>query len=84
MAETVLIFEGDHRPAFRGRGRHHPGAQKNIRVLVAPEPQPGGPGFRQISGGLLVQTRDALDTADDPINWTLATGERGSGHPVPI
>jgi phosphoribosylaminoimidazolecarboxamide formyltransferase/IMP cyclohydrolase len=31
---------------------------------------------RQISGGLLVQSRDAIDApGDDPSTWTLATGE---------
>src|SRR5699024_8147201 len=33
-------------------------------------------GFRLISGGLLVQTSDRIDAAgDDPMNWTLATGD---------
>jgi phosphoribosylaminoimidazolecarboxamide formyltransferase/IMP cyclohydrolase len=49
--------------------------KKNIRVLVASEPQQGGAEFRQISGGLLLQQRDAIDArGDDPVNWTLATG----------
>ena len=49
--------------------------KKNIRLLVASEPQLGGTEFRQISGGLLLQRRDALDApGDDPVNWTLATG----------
>jgi phosphoribosylaminoimidazolecarboxamide formyltransferase/IMP cyclohydrolase len=49
--------------------------KKNIRVLVAAEPQVGGTEFRQVSGGLLVQQRDAIDAeGDDPANWTLATG----------
>src|SRR5690606_16902657 len=50
--------------------------KKNIRVLVASEPMTGGTEMRQISGGLLVQQRDAIDAAgDDPANWTLAAGE---------
>jgi phosphoribosylaminoimidazolecarboxamide formyltransferase/IMP cyclohydrolase len=50
--------------------------KKNIRILVAAEPMEGGAEFRQISGGLLVQTRDVLDAdGDDPANWTLATGD---------
>ena len=49
--------------------------KKNIRLLVTSEPQLGGTEFRQISGGLLLQRRDALDApGDDPVNWTLATG----------
>ena len=77
MAETVadIFTEVIVAPAYE------PGAvdvltrKKNIRVLVASEPQVGGTEFRQISGGLLMQGRDALDAAgDDPNNWTLATG----------
>ena len=77
MAETVadIFTEVIVAPAYE------PGAvdiltrKKNIRVLVASEPQPGGTEFRQVSGGLLVQQRDALDAeGDDPNNWTLATG----------
>jgi phosphoribosylaminoimidazolecarboxamide formyltransferase/IMP cyclohydrolase len=49
--------------------------KKNIRVLVAAEPPIGGTEFRQVSGGLLVQQRDALDApGDDPLDWVLATG----------
>ena len=49
--------------------------KKNIRVLVASEPQQAGAEFRQISGGLLLQQRDAIDApGDDPLNWTLGTG----------
>ena len=77
MAETVadIFTEVIVAPAYE------PGAvdvltrKKNIRVLVASEPQVGGTEFRQISGGLLMQSRDALDASgDDPANWTLATG----------
>ena len=78
MAETVadIFTEVIIAPAFEAGAVDILARKKNIRVLVAPEPQPGGAEFRQISGGLLVQTRDALDAAgDDPINWTLATGE---------
>jgi phosphoribosylaminoimidazolecarboxamide formyltransferase / IMP cyclohydrolase len=49
--------------------------KKNIRVLLASEPVGGGAEFRQVSGGLLIQTRDALDApGDDPAAWTLAAG----------
>jgi phosphoribosylaminoimidazolecarboxamide formyltransferase / IMP cyclohydrolase len=77
MAETVadIFTEVIVAPAYE------PGAvdvltrKKNIRVLVASQPQVGGTEFRQVSGGLLVQSRDALDAdGDDPNNWTLATG----------
>ncbi|MDQ3765338.1 MAG: bifunctional phosphoribosylaminoimidazolecarboxamide formyltransferase/IMP cyclohydrolase [Actinomycetota bacterium] len=49
--------------------------KKNVRLLVALPPQRGGVEFRTLSGGLLLQTRDALDApGDDPASWTLATG----------
>jgi phosphoribosylaminoimidazolecarboxamide formyltransferase/IMP cyclohydrolase len=49
--------------------------KKNLRLLLALPPQRGGIEFRPLSGGLLLQTRDALDApGDDPATWTLATG----------
>jgi len=51
--------------------------KKNIRLLVMPivlETDPTE--FRGISGGLLAQTRDAINApGDDPAGWTLAAGE---------
>ena len=54
--------------------------KKNIRVLRLPDAvERRGAELRPISGGLLLQQRDALDAAgDDPATWTLATGD-----PVP-
>jgi phosphoribosylaminoimidazolecarboxamide formyltransferase/IMP cyclohydrolase len=50
-------------------------AKKNLRVLEVTPPQRAGTDFRQISGGLLVQDRDALDAAgDDPAAWELVSG----------
>ncbi len=49
--------------------------RKNVRLLVASPLELGGVEFRMLSGGLLLQTRDALDApGDDPAAWTLATG----------
>ncbi|AWV47151.1 bifunctionalphosphoribosylaminoimidazolecarboxamideformyltransferase/IMP cyclohydrolase [Mycobacterium leprae Kyoto-2] len=49
--------------------------KKNVRVLVASAPLRGGSELRPVSGGLLIQQPDQLDTAgDNPANWTLATG----------
>ena len=49
--------------------------KKNVRLLLASPPQRGGVELRALSGGLLLQTRDALDApGDDPASWTLATG----------
>ncbi|MBI3217425.1 MAG: bifunctional phosphoribosylaminoimidazolecarboxamide formyltransferase/IMP cyclohydrolase [Mycobacterium sp.] len=78
MAETVseIFTEVIIAPAYEDGAVDILRRKKNIRILVASEPQPGGTEFRQVSGGLLVQSRDALDaTGDDPANWTLATGE---------
>ncbi|UXA17198.1 bifunctional phosphoribosylaminoimidazolecarboxamide formyltransferase/IMP cyclohydrolase [Mycobacterium sp. SMC-4] len=77
MAETVseIFTEVIVAPAYDPGAVEVLARKKNIRVLVASEPPRGGSEFRQVSGGLLVQQRDALDAAgDDPNNWTLATG----------
>ncbi|SFC95661.1 phosphoribosylaminoimidazolecarboxamide formyltransferase / IMP cyclohydrolase [Micromonospora sediminimaris] len=51
-------------------------AKKNIRLLRAPAFQPRPTEWRQVSGGVLVQLRDAVDAeGDDPASWRLATGE---------
>ncbi len=78
MAETVadIFTEVIVAPAYEPGAVEALSKKKNIRILVAAEPQEAGVEFRQISGGLLVQQRDALDAdGDDPNNWTLATGE---------
>ena len=78
MAETVagIFTEVIIAPAYEAGAVEVLKGKKNIRVLLASEPQLGGSEFRQVSGGLLVQQRDALDASgDDPANWTLATGE---------
>jgi phosphoribosylaminoimidazolecarboxamide formyltransferase / IMP cyclohydrolase len=77
MAETVagIFTEVIIAPAYEPGAVEVLKGKKNIRVLVAAEPQVRGTEFRQVSGGLLLQQRDALDAAgDDPANWTLATG----------
>ena len=49
--------------------------KKNIRLLRVESPTSGGIETRQIDGGLLVQSRDALDADNDrAANWTLAAG----------
>jgi phosphoribosylaminoimidazolecarboxamide formyltransferase/IMP cyclohydrolase len=49
--------------------------KKNLRILRVPPPMRGGVEQRALSGGLLLQTADAIDTpGDDPTNWTLACG----------
>jgi len=52
-------------------------AKKNLRLLVC-EPLRRGDGVetRDISGGMLMQSVDALDApGDDPATWTLQTGD---------
>ena len=50
--------------------------KKNIRILQAPAPQGEATEYRQVSGGMLLQERDALQAeGDDAANWTLAAGE---------
>lgn len=50
--------------------------KKNVRILVAEAPQRGGAEMRPVSGGLLLQQRDAIDASGDaPANWTLACGK---------
>jgi phosphoribosylaminoimidazolecarboxamide formyltransferase / IMP cyclohydrolase len=51
-------------------------AKKNIRLLRCADVLRGGIEMRPISGGLLMQSRDAIDAdGDAPSAWTLAAGE---------
>ena len=58
--------------------------KKNIRRAHAPTPVAAARESAPISGGLLVQQRDAIDAeGDDPANWTLAAGEPAAERPWP-
>jgi phosphoribosylaminoimidazolecarboxamide formyltransferase/IMP cyclohydrolase len=49
--------------------------KKNIRLLRCADRQQGGGDIRWVSGGLLMQTADALDApGDDPAGWRLVAG----------
>ena len=77
MAETVagIFTEVIIAPAYEPGAVDVLARKKNIRVLVAVQPPQGGIEFRQVSGGLLLQQRDALDArGDNPVDWTLAAG----------
>ena len=80
MAEQLadIFTEVIVAPAFDdGRARATLTRKKNLRLLVA-APRPAGSGVerRPISGGMLLQTADAIDApGDDPASWTLAAGE---------
>ncbi len=57
--------------------------RKNLRVLRCPAPD-RAPGleWRQVSGGLLVQSADRIaEPADEPANWKLAAGPRPTPPP---
>jgi phosphoribosylaminoimidazolecarboxamide formyltransferase / IMP cyclohydrolase len=51
-------------------------ARKNLRLLACPPPAAGGgPEWRQVDGGVLLQTPDLIDAAgDDPAHWVLKAG----------
>ena len=80
MAETVseIFTEVIVAPSY---------ADGAVEILAAEEehpacsPRPGRPrppSSGAISGGLLLQQRDAVDApGDDPAHWTLACGDRG-------
>ena len=81
MAEQVaeVFTEVIVAPAYEDGAVEVLARKKNIRVLVAEAPTRGGIETRPVSGGLLVQHRDAIDAdGDDPTTWTLATGTPAS------
>jgi phosphoribosylaminoimidazolecarboxamide formyltransferase/IMP cyclohydrolase len=69
---TEVICAPDFEPAalelFAGK--------QKLRVLQAADAAVGGVEWRPISGGMLMQQRDAVDApGDDPAAWTLQTGD---------
>jgi phosphoribosylaminoimidazolecarboxamide formyltransferase/IMP cyclohydrolase len=78
MAEQVaeVFTEVVVAPAFEPAALDLLTRKKNVRLLAVPGPAGGGIESRPVSGGLLMQSTDAIDAAgDDPASWTLATGE---------
>ena len=74
FTEVVVApdFEDDAIEILSGR--------KNIRLLRCGRLHRGGTETRAISGGMLLQARDAIDASvdtggDEPAEWTLAAGE---------
>ncbi|MGI8697512.1 MAG: bifunctional phosphoribosylaminoimidazolecarboxamide formyltransferase/IMP cyclohydrolase [Mycobacteriales bacterium] len=50
--------------------------KKNLRVLRCDAPARRQVELRQVTGGMLAQTADAIDAAgDDPANWQLVSGD---------
>ena len=63
-------------PAFEPEALTILRERKSLRLLVAAPRHRGGVELRPLSGGLLLQSADAVDTpGDDPAGWTLACGE---------
>ncbi|HEV2088577.1 MAG TPA: bifunctional phosphoribosylaminoimidazolecarboxamide formyltransferase/IMP cyclohydrolase [Cryptosporangiaceae bacterium] len=77
MAEQVaeIFTEVVVAPSYEDGAVEVLGRKPSIRVLVAPERERWRAELRQVSGGFLAQTADALDApGDDPGAWTLACG----------
>jgi phosphoribosylaminoimidazolecarboxamide formyltransferase / IMP cyclohydrolase len=54
---------------------------KNVRLLrcAAPDPAAASVEWRQVSGGILLQSADRVDEpGDDPVNWELKAGPAAS------
>ncbi len=79
MAEQVaeVFTEVVVAPAFDGDAFALLSRKKNVRLVELPDGyRRDDLELRQVSGGVLVQTRDQVDAdGDDPKAWTLATGE---------
>ncbi|MFB2573148.1 bifunctional phosphoribosylaminoimidazolecarboxamide formyltransferase/IMP cyclohydrolase [Micrococcus sp. IITD107] len=63
-------------PKFSAEALEILSAKKNLRLLQLPEGYARDTvEYKQVSGGMLLQARDAIDAAgDDPAAWTLAAG----------
>ena len=69
-------------PEFEARAAEILTARKNLRLLRCPPPAPAEQTtqWRQIDGGLLVQSQDLMDApGDDPAGWELKSGEPAVG-----
>ena len=68
-------------PGFEDAALDILSGSKNLRLLTCPPPARGRhlPEWRQVDGGLLLQTPDEIDApGDDPANWELKTGQPAS------
>jgi phosphoribosylaminoimidazolecarboxamide formyltransferase/IMP cyclohydrolase len=62
-------------PAYEDGAVEVLAAKPSIRLLAAPDPGAQRVEWRQVTGGVLVQTRDAFDApGDDPATWVEQTG----------
>jgi phosphoribosylaminoimidazolecarboxamide formyltransferase / IMP cyclohydrolase len=77
MAEQVaeIFTEVIVAPAYEDGALEVLAARKNIRVMVTGATNRKATEFRQISGGLLLQTGDRFQSpGDDPATWRLGAG----------
>ncbi len=68
-------------PGFEDAALDILSGSKNLRLLTCPPPVRGShvPEWRQVDGGLLLQTPDQIDApGDDPAGWELKTGQPAS------
>jgi phosphoribosylaminoimidazolecarboxamide formyltransferase/IMP cyclohydrolase len=68
-------------PGFEDAALDILSGSKNLRLLTCPAPVRGAgvPEWRQVDGGLLLQTPDEIDApGDDPAGWELKTGQPAS------
>lgn len=78
MAEQVaeIFTEVVVAPGFEDGAVDVLSKRKNLRILECGPLARGGIETRGISGGMLIQARDAIDAdGDDPSTWTLACGD---------
>ena len=71
------LHRGRHRARVRPQALEILSGSKNVRLLTCPPP-PGGqpPEWRQVDGGVLLQSPDQIDApGDDPAGWELKTGQ---------
>ena len=63
-------------PAFEEEAVEILSAKKNLRLLVVEPPARGGYEIKQVTGGAVIQERDAYQAGDaDPVTWRLVAGE---------
>jgi phosphoribosylaminoimidazolecarboxamide formyltransferase / IMP cyclohydrolase len=87
MAEQVseVFTEVVVAPGFEEGAVEVLARKKNVRLLRCPLPRRSGVETQAVSGGLLMQVRDAVDAVvdgggDDPAAWTLVTGKPASAE----
>ena len=74
-------------PGFEDAALDILSASKNLRLLACVPPVRGShaPEWRQVDGGLLLQTPDEIDApGDDPASWELKTGQPASADVLTV